>query len=116
MFCRGPDMHYIFKFRLSISIASLKKVAKRPRRRYYNAVGVKDVLVACKDVEVSKNGEQVDWDTLIAHYDKPKETEHHESDDDHHDTELEHQQEGRKLSDGQDEKLGMFTLSCSTSD
>ncbi|KAF9902938.1 Guanine nucleotide-binding-like protein 1 [Linnemannia zychae] len=97
--CYPPDPNLIN----DSSTASLKKVAKRPRHRYYNAVGVKDVLVACKDVEVSKNGDRVDWDTLIAHYEKPKETERHESDDDHHDTER--QQQSRNLSDDQNEEL-----------
>lgn len=54
---------------------------KRPRRRFYNAVGVKDVLVACKDVELAKNGVQVDWQNLISHYDKEKEAEFHDSDE-----------------------------------
>lgn len=54
---------------------------KRPRRRFYNAVGVKDVLVACKDVELAKHGVQVDWQNLIAQYDKEKETEFHDSDE-----------------------------------
>ncbi|KAF9088207.1 Guanine nucleotide-binding-like protein 1 [Mortierella sp. AM989] len=62
------------------STAALQRVVKRPRRRFYNAVGVKDVLVACKDVELSKNGDQVDWDGLIAHYDAEKDTEFQESD------------------------------------
>ncbi|KAF9130331.1 Guanine nucleotide-binding-like protein 1 [Mortierella sp. 14UC] len=95
--CYPPDPNLIN----DSSTASLKKVAKRPRHRYYNAVGVKDVLVACKDVEVSKNDVQVDWDTLIAQYDKPKETEYHESDE----TELGRQQKGRKSPDSQDENL-----------
>ncbi|KAG0262582.1 Guanine nucleotide-binding-like protein 1 [Linnemannia exigua] len=99
--CYPPDPNLIN----DSSTASLKKVAKRPRRRYYNAVGVKDVLIACKDVEVSKNGDQVDWDTLIAQYDKPKDTEYHESDDDDQDTKLGRHQKGRQSPDGQDEKL-----------
>ncbi|KAI9233326.1 MAG: hypothetical protein BYD32DRAFT_132019 [Podila humilis] len=63
------------------STAALQRVVKRPRRRFYNAVGVKDVLVACKDVELSKHGVQVDWQNLIAQYDKEKETELHDSDE-----------------------------------
>ncbi|KAG0356873.1 Guanine nucleotide-binding-like protein 1 [Gamsiella multidivaricata] len=61
------------------STAALQRVVKRPRRRFYNAVGVKDVLVACKDVELSKNGDQVDWDGLIAQHDAEKEAEFQES-------------------------------------
>ncbi|KAF9286627.1 Guanine nucleotide-binding-like protein 1 [Mortierella antarctica] len=63
------------------STAALQRVVKRPRRRFYNAVGVKDVLVACKDVELAKNGVQVDWQNLISHYDKEKEVEFHDSDE-----------------------------------
>ncbi|KAF9938979.1 Guanine nucleotide-binding-like protein 1 [Modicella reniformis] len=61
------------------STAALQRVVRRPRHRFYNAVGVKDVLVACKDVEVSKNGDQVDWDNLIAQYDADKEAEFQDS-------------------------------------
>ncbi|KAG0042338.1 Guanine nucleotide-binding-like protein 1, partial [Gryganskiella cystojenkinii] len=63
------------------STAALQRVVKRPRRRFYNAVGVKDVLVACRDVELKKNGDQVDWDGLISHYESPKETEFQDSDE-----------------------------------
>lgn len=35
--------------------------------------------MACKDVEVSKNGDQVDWDNLIAQYDATKEAGFNES-------------------------------------
>ncbi|KAF8923949.1 Guanine nucleotide-binding-like protein 1, partial [Dissophora ornata] len=62
-----PELH------IASFSSALQRVAKKPRRRFYNAVGVKDVLVACKDVEVSKNGDQVDWNTLIAQYDDAKE-------------------------------------------
>jgi hypothetical protein len=83
----------------------LKKVAKRPRHRYYNAVGVKDVLAACKDVEVSKHGAQIEWDELISQYDKPKEPEFHESEDELDDVEYGRGKKGNKSSD---EKLGML--------
>jgi len=63
------------------SIAALQRVVKRPRSRFYNAVGVKDVLIACRDVELSKNGDQVDWDGLISHYEAPQETEFQDSDE-----------------------------------
>ncbi|KAF9153186.1 Guanine nucleotide-binding-like protein 1 [Linnemannia schmuckeri] len=79
---------------------ALKKVAKRPRRRYYNPVGVKDVLAACKDVELSKNGAQIEWDELIAQYDKPKEPESHESDEELNGFELGRQKDHRS-SDGE---------------
>ncbi|KAG0288616.1 Guanine nucleotide-binding-like protein 1 [Linnemannia gamsii] len=95
--CYPPDPSLIN----DSSTASLKKVAKRPRRRYYNALGVKDVLAACKDVEVSKNGAQIEWDELIAQYDKPKESEFNESEDELGDIEHGH----RKKDNMSDEKL-----------
>ncbi|KAF9405971.1 Ferrous iron transport protein B, partial [Entomortierella beljakovae] len=63
------------------STAALQRVVKKPRQRFYNAVGVRDVLVACKEVEVSKNGDQVDWDALIAQHDAGNEKEYQEDDD-----------------------------------
>ncbi|KAF9923087.1 Guanine nucleotide-binding-like protein 1 [Linnemannia zychae] len=92
------------------STAALRKVAKRPRRRYYNAVGVKDVLVACKDVEVSKNGVQIDWDGLIAQYNKPKEPESYSSDEEHDEAEQNHREMNHKSSGGQDDEKLAETL------
>jgi len=70
-------------------------------------VGVKDVLAACKDVEVSKNGDQIDWDALIAHHDKQKEANIREgSDEDDSEDEQEGGRHSRKKSS--DEKLGRF--------
>ena len=86
----------------------MKKVAKRPRRRYYNAVGVKDVLMACKDVEVSKNGAQIEWDELIAQY-NPKESEFHESDVELDDIDQGRRKKGHKSSDDEN-LLGMLLL------
>lgn len=37
--------------------------------------------MACRDVELSKHGDQVDWDGLISHYEAPKETEFQDSDE-----------------------------------
>ncbi|KAF9171984.1 Guanine nucleotide-binding-like protein 1 [Mortierella sp. AD011] len=82
--CYPPDPSLIN----DSSTAALQRVVKRPRGRFYNAVGVRDVLEACKDVELSKNGDQVDWDSLIAQQDARKKTEFQESDEesdqDHH--------------------------------
>ncbi|GJJ79052.1 large subunit GTPase 1 [Entomortierella parvispora] len=75
--CYPPDPSLIN----DSSTAALQRVVKRPRHRFYNAVGVKDVLVACRDVELSKNGDQVDWDGLISHYEAPKETEFQDSEE-----------------------------------
>ncbi|KAF9189930.1 Guanine nucleotide-binding-like protein 1 [Haplosporangium sp. Z 767] len=60
---------------------ALQRVVKRPSRRFYNAVGVRDVLMACKDVELLKNDVQVGWDALIAQYDVQKEIESQESEE-----------------------------------
>ncbi|KAG0060300.1 Guanine nucleotide-binding-like protein 1 [Linnemannia elongata] len=102
--CYPPDPSLIN----DSSTAALKKVAKRPRRRYYNAVGVKDVLMACKDVEVSKHGAQIEWDELIAQYDKPKESESHESEEEIDDIDHRRQKKDHRPSD--DENLLVETL------
>ncbi|KAK3815482.1 MAG: hypothetical protein J3Q66DRAFT_344864 [Benniella sp.] len=90
--CYPPDATLIN----DTSTAALQRVVKRPRRRFYNAVGVKDVLHACKDVELSKHGVQVEWDNLIKQYNASKEAELQESDSE---SDQEHAQErdaGRK--------------------
>ncbi|KAG0236074.1 Guanine nucleotide-binding-like protein 1 [Actinomortierella wolfii] len=69
------------------STAAIARNVKRPRKRYYNAVGVRDVLSACRDVKLSKHGAQVDWNGLITAYDQKtavetdEEEEEYESDD-----------------------------------
>lgn len=47
----------------------MKTRLKRPRKRGYRATGVRDVLLACKDVHLDKQGVTVDWNTLIKNYD-----------------------------------------------
>ncbi|CAO3675763.1 unnamed protein product [Umbelopsis vinacea] len=47
----------------------LKTRLKRPRKRGYRATGVRDVLLACKDVHLDKQGVTVDWNSLIQNYD-----------------------------------------------
>lgn len=47
----------------------MKKQAKRPKKRYYYAQGVKNILTVCKDI-VDKEGVDVDWKSLIAQYDE----------------------------------------------
>ncbi|KAI8144636.1 P-loop containing nucleoside triphosphate hydrolase protein [Fennellomyces sp. T-0311] len=49
---------------------ALKMRAKRPRKRYFQAQGVRAVLEACKDVKLEKKGVKVDWAALMARYDK----------------------------------------------
>ncbi|KAI9287604.1 hypothetical protein BC943DRAFT_288939 [Umbelopsis sp. AD052] len=55
---------------------------KRPRGRGYNATGIRDILLACKDVQLDKQGVKVDWNTLIKNYDheseQPVDGIHHE--------------------------------------
>ncbi|KAI8579601.1 hypothetical protein K450DRAFT_241781 [Umbelopsis ramanniana AG] len=51
----------------------LKTRLKRPRKRGYRATGVRDVLIACKDVHLDKQGVTVDWNTLIKNYDDESE-------------------------------------------
>ncbi|KAG0243735.1 hypothetical protein B0O80DRAFT_529213 [Mortierella sp. GBAus27b] len=90
------------------STAALRRVVKRPRRRFYNAVGVKDVLVACKDVEVSKHGDQVDWDNLIAQYESAKQTEYQddsESESEHDEDKGKNQNRKNLLEEDEDQVL-----------
>ncbi|KAI9495366.1 hypothetical protein BDB00DRAFT_870516 [Zychaea mexicana] len=54
---------------------ALKMRAKRPRGRYYRAHGVRAILEACKDVKLEKQGLDVDWEGLLARFDK----DHHAS-------------------------------------
>lgn len=47
----------------------LKTRVKRPRKRGYRATGIRDILLACKDVQLDKQGVAVDWNSLIQNYD-----------------------------------------------
>jgi hypothetical protein len=47
----------------------LKTRLKRPRKRGYRATGIRDILLACKDVHLDKQGVTVDWNSLIQNYD-----------------------------------------------
>ncbi|OBZ88990.1 Guanine nucleotide-binding protein-like 1 [Choanephora cucurbitarum] len=61
---------------------ALKNQAKRPKKRYYYAQGVKDILGLCRDV-IDKPDVQVDWHTMIAQYDhSQEEMEYDDSDSD----------------------------------
>jgi hypothetical protein len=93
-------------------IAALQRVVKRPRRRFYNAVGVKDVLLACKDVELSKHGVQVEWDNLVKQYDATKKAELQESDSDSDQEHAQERGEGREnlLEKEDDQRLGKLIL------
>ncbi|KAL9558661.1 hypothetical protein MBANPS3_000798 [Mucor bainieri] len=46
---------------------SLKNQLKKPRKRYYYAQGVQNILSVCRDT-VSKPGVHVDWKSIIAQY------------------------------------------------
>lgn len=51
----------------------MKTRVKRPRKRGYRATGVRDILLACKDVHLDKQGVAVDWNTLMKNYDYERE-------------------------------------------
>ncbi|KAI8097762.1 uncharacterized protein BX664DRAFT_327193 [Halteromyces radiatus] len=65
---------------------ALKSRVKRPRKRYYSAQGVRDVLKCCKDVQVIKHGVHVDWQGLIQRY--SDKTMNHDDDDDNQDDDI----------------------------
>lgn len=44
----------------------LQKRSKRSFKRYFQSVGVRDILEACKSTQLLRNDELVDWDTLLA--------------------------------------------------
>lgn len=49
---------------------ALKARAKRPRKRYYSAQGVKDILKICSKIDLDKSDLHVDWEELIKRYDQ----------------------------------------------
>ncbi|CAO0802428.1 unnamed protein product [Mucor circinelloides] len=48
---------------------ALKNQLKKPRKRYYYAQGVRNILSVCRDT-VNKPGVHVDWKSIIAQYDQ----------------------------------------------
>ncbi|KAI8092240.1 uncharacterized protein B0P05DRAFT_525405 [Gilbertella persicaria] len=60
---------------------ALKKQAKRPKKRYFHAQGVKDILSLCRDI-VDKPGVEVDWKSIIAQYDQDHSDQESDLDDD----------------------------------
>src|SRR5437016_12628539 len=46
----------------------LQKRTKRPKKRYYQVVGIKDLLIECNNLKLNKPGVEVDWTTLIQKY------------------------------------------------
>ncbi|CAH1766016.1 5936_t:CDS:10, partial [Entrophospora sp. SA101] len=49
-------------------LAYLQKRTKRPRKRYYQPVGIKDFLTECSNLKLNKLGVEVDWASLIQEY------------------------------------------------
>ncbi|KAJ3046059.1 Guanine nucleotide-binding-like protein 1 [Rhizophlyctis rosea] len=49
---------------------ALKSRQRRRYKRYVRAVGISDVLSACRDVHLVKDGVSVDWDSLISKTEK----------------------------------------------
>ncbi|KAI9008446.1 hypothetical protein CLU79DRAFT_777054 [Phycomyces nitens] len=67
------------------STYALKSRLKRPRTRGYQSHGVRDILTACQDVLIEKNGVNVDWAGLIAKYDEEQEEDEDDEDDEDED-------------------------------
>jgi ribosome biogenesis GTPase A len=63
---------------------ALKKQTKRPKKRYYYAQGVKNILSVCRDI-VDKEGVHVDWKSIIAQYDEDSSLNHTDSEGDEDD-------------------------------
>lgn len=57
----------VIEYLLRFHIDALKNQAKRPKKRYYYAQGVQNILSVCRDV-VNKPGVHVDWKSIIAQY------------------------------------------------
>lgn len=60
----------------------LKQRAKRPRKRYYHAQGIANILRTCSELELDNKSVHVDWPALIDRYDNTKDEEDEEEDED----------------------------------
>jgi len=60
----------VFEFNDLGDEAKLRARTAAHRRRYHRAVGVRDVLNACRQVPLTKHNVQVDWAALIERYSK----------------------------------------------
>ncbi|CDS06055.1 hypothetical protein LRAMOSA08583 [Lichtheimia ramosa] len=60
----------------------LKQRAKRPRKRYYHAQGIANILRTCSKLELDNKSVHVDWPALIDRYDNTKDEEDEEEDED----------------------------------
>lgn len=69
---------------INFIIDALKKQTKRPKKRYYYAQGVKNILSVCRDI-VDKEGVHVDWKSIIAQYDEDSSLNHTDSEGDEDD-------------------------------
>ncbi|KAG9307332.1 hypothetical protein G9A89_017160 [Geosiphon pyriformis] len=69
------------------STAFLQKKARPPNHKYQRAVGIRDLLNACKEIKLVKQGLEVDWESLISQYSRAEDysdvVEHSSSEDDH---------------------------------
>jgi hypothetical protein len=62
-----PKDRFVFQEGSSaVSNQWLQKRAKRSFKRYFQSVGVRDILQACESSGLEKNGEPVNWDFLLA--------------------------------------------------
>lgn len=59
----------------------LKQRAKRPRKRYYHAQGIANILRTCSKLELDNKTVPVDWQALIDRYDNTKEDEEEEEEE-----------------------------------
>lgn len=59
----------------------LKQRAKRPRKRYYHAQGIANILRTCSKLELDNKSVPVDWQALIDRYDNTKEEEEEEEEE-----------------------------------
>ncbi|KAG1441617.1 hypothetical protein G6F56_011396 [Rhizopus delemar] len=81
-----------------------KTQARSPRKRYYHAQGVQNILSVCRDV-LDKPGVNVDWNALIARYNENSSREEQESDSDSN---------NNSVDDSADENVDDSDSSCDT--
>ncbi|KAI8973520.1 P-loop containing nucleoside triphosphate hydrolase protein [Mycotypha africana] len=88
---------------------ALKKQAKRPKKRYYYAQGVKEILSLCRDM-VDKPDVTVDWKSIIAQYDKDEtnKQQHDKDDSDSSDDDESDDESDTGSMDGLDDTFGHF--------
>ncbi|KAI7880137.1 P-loop containing nucleoside triphosphate hydrolase protein [Lichtheimia hyalospora FSU 10163] len=60
----------------------LKQRAKRPRKRYYHAQGIANILRTCSELELDNKSIHVDWPALIDRYDTTKDQDEEDEEED----------------------------------